>query len=153
MEYKVKYKVKLLCRYECEEIGTWEDVLKVQWVRSVTGECCQSCNGTVVPANTVISTTQLEDDCLSLQTEVCRLRPGLDKAVIDQEFSYRSCRSKYLYWMFQSGPYLEIIFRLHRLGIVSAPQCPILLLHSLNLSNYNEHLQYRSNNLRSDYNY
>ena len=83
--------MKLLCRYECEEIATWEDVLKVRWVRSVTGECCQSCNGTVVPANTVISTTQLEDDCLSLQTEVCRVRPGLETAVIEQEFSYRNC--------------------------------------------------------------
>ena len=65
--------------------------MKVGWLRSVSEHCCQTCNGTVVPPNTVISTTQLEDDCLSLQTEVCRLRPGLETAVIEQEFSYRNC--------------------------------------------------------------
>ena len=74
--------------------------MKVGWVRSVSEHCCQTCNGTVVPANTVISTTQLEDDCLSLQTEVCRLRPGLETAVIEVEFSYRNCcndnNSKYI---------------------------------------------------------
>ena len=73
------------------DITTWEAVLKVRWVRSVTGECCQSCNGTVVPANTVISATQLKDDCLTLQTEVCRVRPGQETAVIELEFSYRNC--------------------------------------------------------------
>ena len=65
--------------------------MKVGWVRSVSEHCCQTCNGTVVPPNTVISTTQLEDDCLSLQTEVCRLRPGQETAVIELEFSYRNC--------------------------------------------------------------
>ena len=54
-------------------------------------QCCQNCNGTVYPSNTVISTTMLEDDCLTTQTEVCRLRPGLETAVIEQEFSYRNC--------------------------------------------------------------
>ena len=82
-------------RYQCEKIANWENHLvtrpKVKWVRSVSAECCQTCNGTVFPANTVISTTQLEDDCLSLQTEVCRVRPGLETAVIEQEFSYRNC--------------------------------------------------------------
>ena len=33
----------------------------------------------------------LEDDCLTTQTEVCRVRPGLKTAVIEQEFSYRNC--------------------------------------------------------------
>ena len=65
--------------------------MKVGWVRSVSAQCCQTCNGTVVPPGTLISTTQLEDDCLTLQTEVCRVRPGLDHAVIEQEFSYRNC--------------------------------------------------------------
>ena len=87
----MKCGLKLQFRYKCEEIATWETGLKVSWVRSVSAQCCQTCNGTVVPPNTVISTTQLEDDCLSLQTEVCRLRPGLKKAVIEQEFSYRNC--------------------------------------------------------------
>ena len=65
--------------------------MKVGWVRSVSAQCCQTCNGTVVPPNTVISTTQLEDDCLTIKTEVCRVRPGLKTGVIDQEFSYRNC--------------------------------------------------------------
>ena len=65
--------------------------MKVGWVRRVSAHCCQTCNGTVVPANTVISTTMLEDDCLTTQTEVCRVRPGLETAVIEQEFFYRNC--------------------------------------------------------------
>ena len=84
-------KVKSQFRYKCEEIATWEDRLKVRWVRSVSAQCCQSCNGTVTPPGNIISTTYLEDDCLTIQTDVCRLRPGLEKAVIDQEFSYRNC--------------------------------------------------------------
>ena len=83
------------CRYKCENISNLENQeenpLKVRWVRSVSAECCQTCNGTVFPHDTVISTTQLEDDCLTLQTEVCRTRPGLETAVIELEFSYRNC--------------------------------------------------------------
>ena len=48
-------------------------------------QCCQTCNGTVVPANTVLSTSQLEDDCLTVQTEVCRLRPGQNFSIIELE--------------------------------------------------------------------
>ena len=81
---------KLTYRYKCEEIAYWGKQVKVGWVRSVSALCCQTCNGTVVPANTVISTTMLEDHCLTTQTEVCRLRPGLKTAVIEQEFSYRN---------------------------------------------------------------
>ena len=85
-------------------------------MRSVSEQCCQNCNGTVYPSNTVISTTMLEDDCLTTQTEVCRLRPGLKTAVIEQEFSYRNCcndnDSKYyglpkkniLYLTFRNSP-------------------------------------------------
>ena len=65
--------------------------MKVGWVRSVSDQCCQNCNGTVYPTNTIISTTNLEDDCLTIKTEVCRVRPGLKTAVIEQEFSYRNC--------------------------------------------------------------
>ena len=71
---------------------------KVGWERSVSERCCQTCNGTVFPHDTVVSTTQLEDDCLTLETKICRLRPGLRKAVIEIEFSYRNCcndNSKY----------------------------------------------------------
>ena len=78
-------------RYKCEEIDYWGKQKKVGWVRSVSEQCCQNCNGTVYPSNTVISTTMLEDDCLTTQTEVCRVRPGLKTAVIEQEFSYRNC--------------------------------------------------------------
>ena len=60
-------------------------------MRSVSEQCCQNCKGTVYPTNTVISTTKLEDDCLTTQNEVCRLRPGLETAVIELEFSYRNC--------------------------------------------------------------
>ena len=74
--------------------------MKVGWVRSVSAQCCQTCNGTVAPPNIIISTIELEDDCLTVQTEVCRARPGLKNAVIDQEFSYRNCcndnNSKYI---------------------------------------------------------
>ena len=75
----------------------------------MSAKCCQTCNGTVAPPGTLISTTQLEDDCLTTKTEVCRVRPGLEKAVIELEFSYRNCckdTSKYQYqWMFKAGKY------------------------------------------------
>ena len=96
-------------RYKCEELGSWDNHTKVRWVRSVSAQCCQTCHGTVAPPGTIISTMELEDDCLTLQTEVCRVRPGLLKAVIDQEFSYRNCcndnKSKYIYWMSKAGQY------------------------------------------------
>ena len=86
--------------------------MKVGWVRSVSAQCCQSCNGTVIPPGNIISTTQLEDDCLTTKTKVCRLRPGLERAVIEQEFSYRNCCSdnfsKYL--LKQSWPIYEIFY-------------------------------------------
>ena len=78
-------------RYQCEELGTWDNHLKVRWARNVSAQCCQTCHGTVFPHSTVISTTELEDDCLTTKTEVCRVRPGLEKAVIELEFSYRNC--------------------------------------------------------------
>ena len=71
--------------------GQEEWVAKVGWRRRVSDQCCQSCNGTVFPANTVVSTTQLEDDCGTVKTEVCKIRPGLLTASIEQEFSYRNC--------------------------------------------------------------
>ena len=87
----IQYKVNLQFSYKCEKIASWDNHLKVRWVRSVSAQCCQTCNGTVAPPGTLISTTQLEDDCLTTQTEVCRLWPGLETAVIDLEFSYRNC--------------------------------------------------------------
>ena len=60
-------------------------------MRSVSEQCCQTCNGTVYPPNTLISTTHLEDDCLTLKREVCRVKPDLRNAVIELEFSYRNC--------------------------------------------------------------
>ena len=83
-------KYNLQFRYTCEEINLGKQ-MKVGWMRSVTDQCCQNCNGTVYPTNTIISTTNLEDDCLTIKTEVCRLRPDRKTAHIEQEFSYRNC--------------------------------------------------------------
>ena len=43
----------------------------------------------------LVSSSVLEDDCLTLKTEVCRVRPAEQDfstlAFIEQEFSYRNC--------------------------------------------------------------
>ena len=64
---------------------------KVGWIRNVSSQCCQTCNGTVFPANTPVSTTYLGDECQTVKTEVCRIRPGRLTASIEQEFSHRNC--------------------------------------------------------------
>ena len=45
--------------YKCSQRTSWDLRVKVGWVRSVSSLCCQTCNGTVVPANTFISSSSL----------------------------------------------------------------------------------------------
>ena len=77
--------------YKCSQRSSWDLRVKVGWVRTVSSLCCQTCNGTVVPANTFISSSSLQDRCLTVRTEVCRLRPGMRMAFIEEEFSYKNC--------------------------------------------------------------
>ena len=42
------------------------------WSKSVTPQCCQTCNGTVVPEGTVVGDEFLEDDCKTVKTSVCK---------------------------------------------------------------------------------
>ena len=96
----------LTVSYECTTVASWDGGSKLGWVRTVSHLCCKTCNGTVVPANTVISSSSLEDSCLTVRSLVCRVRPGgvkyetvrlsdqqdyLPLAFIEQEFSYRAC--------------------------------------------------------------
>ena len=51
------------------------------WNTSVSDKCCQSCEGVVYKADSVVDTIHHEDECQTTETSVCRLLPGKDKGV------------------------------------------------------------------------
>ena len=60
-------------RYRC----TYLNKTKVlYWKTSVSDHCCLACTNTVYKAGTVIETTELDDKCKSIETQVCRKLPG-----------------------------------------------------------------------------
>ena len=77
------------------------------WNTSVSDRCCQSCEGVVYKADSVIDTIHHEDDCQTTETSFCRILPGElinifilltktlpkdhDKAVVQTEFKYKNC--------------------------------------------------------------
>ena len=63
-----------LSRYKC----TYFQKTKIlYWMTSVSDQCCLACTNTVYKAGTTIDTTELEDDCKSIETQVCRKLPGI----------------------------------------------------------------------------
>ena len=46
------------------------------WNTSVSDGCCESCDGVVYKADSVINTIQYEDECDTVETSVCMLLPG-----------------------------------------------------------------------------
>lgn len=46
------------------------------WNTSVSDHCCQSCGKVVFKADSVMDTVNLEDECQTTETSVCRILPG-----------------------------------------------------------------------------
>ena len=46
------------------------------WNITVSESCCVTCNGTVVPEDTIIQTENLDDECMTVKTSSCRNIPG-----------------------------------------------------------------------------
>ena len=68
-------------RYRCTYLHKTK---LLYWETSVSDHCCLACTNTTYKADTVIETIELDDDCKSIETQVCRKLPG-----------------KYLYYTFQ----------------------------------------------------
>ena len=61
-------------RYRC----TYLHKTKVlYWKTSVSDHCCLACTNTVYKADTVIETIERDDECKSIETQVCRKLPGI----------------------------------------------------------------------------
>ena len=49
---------------------------KMFWtLESVVPECCQSCDGAIVPPNQLVTTAQLSDKCQVREVAVCKTAP------------------------------------------------------------------------------
>ena len=62
--------------YTCTYVGTYRDKNLYRWNVSVSDHCCLHCDGVVYKADTVIDTTQHEDECMTTKTTECRIIPG-----------------------------------------------------------------------------
>ena len=61
-------------RYRC----TYLQKTKVlYWKTSVSDHCCLACTNTTFKADSVIETIELNDDCMSIEKQVCRKLPGI----------------------------------------------------------------------------
>ena len=101
-------KCKLYLRYTCNKFDNFTGGVLLMWNTSVSDHCCQSCDGVVSKADSVVSTIHHEDECQTTETSVCRILPGeyvkLSKrgwpwpsfqdregAVIQNEFNFKNC--------------------------------------------------------------
>ena len=63
-------------RYTCTKFENFNDVILLMWNTSVSNRCCESCDGIVFKADSVINTIQYEDACDTTETSVCMILPG-----------------------------------------------------------------------------
>ena len=63
-------------RYTCVEFEKFLGDTLLVWNTSVSDRCCQSCEGVVYKADSVIDIIQHEDDCQTTETSFCRILPG-----------------------------------------------------------------------------
>ena len=93
-------------RYRCTYIQL---STLLYWKTSVSDHCCLACTNTAYKADTVIETIEFDDDCKSIETQVCRKLPGInlcqmwphlilksicighEQAKIESEFNYKAC--------------------------------------------------------------
>jgi len=74
--------------YQCTDLYKTK---MLYWKTSVSDHCCLACTNTTYKADTVIETIERDDDCKSIETQVCRKLPGYEKAKIESEFHYKAC--------------------------------------------------------------
>ena len=60
-------------RYVCSETEAQKKP-SFSWSKEVTTQCCQTCNGTVVPGGTILEVEKMEDKCGTVKTVVCKIR-------------------------------------------------------------------------------
>ena len=60
-------------RYRCAYL---DKTKMLHWKIFVSDHCCLACTNTTYKADTVIETIEHEDDCKSIETQVCRKLPG-----------------------------------------------------------------------------
>ena len=60
------------------------------WNTTMSDHCCLGCDGTVFKVDYVIEESSLEDECLSVETSICRRLPGkylpIDISIIKKAF-------------------------------------------------------------------
>ena len=66
-------------RYNCNKFDDFTGGILLMWNTSVSDHCCQSCDGVVYKADSVMDTVHLEDECQTTDTSVCRIFPGEKK--------------------------------------------------------------------------
>ena len=71
-----KYLSETLFRYTCNKFDDFTGGILLMWNTSVSDRCCQSCDGVVYKADSVIATIDHEDECQTVETSVCRILPG-----------------------------------------------------------------------------
>merc|ERR1711872_293324 len=75
-------------KYVCTKIHVQDNIpAKFIWTRSVSTLCCQTCNGTVVPAGTVVGVEVMGDECGTVKTSICKIRNRVDN---DIEYDFES---------------------------------------------------------------
>merc|ERR1712032_1574644 len=77
--------------YTCQKFQITKEWSVLMWNTSVSDRCCQSCDGVVYKADSIIDTVHFEDECQTTELSVCRILPDLDKAVVNEEFKYKKC--------------------------------------------------------------
>ena len=66
----------LIFRYTCTYAGDHQGYKMYSWNTTVSDHCCLGCDGTVHKADSVIQKTSHIDECLSVETSICRRIPG-----------------------------------------------------------------------------
>ena len=72
--------------YTCQKFQITNEWSVLMWNTSVSDRCCQSCDGVVYKADSVMDTVHLEDECQTTETSVCRIFPGEKKVKVKNIF-------------------------------------------------------------------
>ena len=63
--------------YTCTFYDTVHEKKLFFWNTTVSENCCVSCNMTVYKHNSVISSSELKDECQTTELSICRILPGI----------------------------------------------------------------------------
>ena len=74
--YLLLLDIFLIFRYTCTYAGDHQGYKMYSWNTTVSDHCCLGCDGTVHKADSVIQKTSHIDECLSVETSICRRIPG-----------------------------------------------------------------------------